>query len=264
MAGGSRQGINSLETGVRLFQELHRLGRPATLSELSKLSRMPPAKTHRYCVSLIRTGLMQQDARGLYAVGPFGFQFGHQRTDFELARQIAFAALPPLVRAINETAFLSEWAPSGPVILKIEESARPVSIRPNLRGSPPMWNSSSGRAFAAFLPRQEVEGVIEMQFVAQKQAEKLSAAQMTRRRRDFDRNLADARKYGIARSVGDLFPSLNAFSAPIFDRDARVILVLTSFGLTSSFPSTWDGKIPRALKQCAAELTARIGGRAPD
>ena len=32
MAGQQRQGINSLETGVRLFQELHRLGRPDVTS----------------------------------------------------------------------------------------------------------------------------------------------------------------------------------------------------------------------------------------
>ena len=262
MAGQQRQGINSLETGVRLFQELHRLGRPATLSELGKLSRMSPAKVHRYCVSLIRTGLMQQDARGLYGVGPYGFQFGHRQTDLELARQIAFAALPPLVRVINETAFVSGWGQNGPIILKVEDAAKPISIRPNWRGDLPLWNSATGRAFAAFLPAERLEKLIGAEFAEQRRTQKLSAAEITRRRRDFDRHISDTRKHSIARTTGERYPGLISFAAPIFDHEGSVILALTSFGLAaSSYSPAWDGIVPRALKQYAAELTARIGGR---
>jgi DNA-binding IclR family transcriptional regulator len=42
-----RRGIQSLEIGIRIFQDVHRLGRPVTLTELGRLSKMPPSKVHR-------------------------------------------------------------------------------------------------------------------------------------------------------------------------------------------------------------------------
>jgi DNA-binding IclR family transcriptional regulator len=263
LSGATQQGINSLETGVRLFQELHRLGRPATLSELSKISRMSPAKVHRYCVSLSRTGLMQQDARGLYGVGPYGFQFGHRQTDLQMARQIAFDTLPMLVHEIRETAFVSGWGQSGPIILKVEDAPKPISIRPNWRGDLPLWNSATGRVFAAFLPADRLERLMQVEFATQRRVEKLGAAEIIRRRRDFERQIAETRKHGVARTTGERYPGLISFAAPIFDHDGNVILAMTSFGLAAaSFSEKWDGPVPRALKVFATDLTARIGGKA--
>jgi DNA-binding IclR family transcriptional regulator len=263
MAGERQQGIGSLETGVRLFQELHGLGRPATLSELSRMSRMPPGKVHRYCVSLVRTGLVRQDGRGLYSVGPYGFQIGRTPGNLELARTLAAAALPRLVADIEETAFISAWGQTGPVILTVEEPPKPISMRPNWRGDLPLWNSASGRAFAAFLAPDKLAPLLDAEFAAQKRAEKLSATEITRRRRAFERHLAEVRKHGVARLTGERYPGLNAFAAPIFDRDGQVVLAVTSFGLATTFSPSWNGRIPRALRLFAEELTSRIGGRRP-
>jgi DNA-binding IclR family transcriptional regulator len=263
MASGEQQGIRSLETGIRLFQELHRLCRPATLSELSRLSHMPPGKVHRYCVSLIRTGLMQQDARGLYGVGPYGFQIRHAPADMELARTLAAAALPRLVAEINETAFLSSWGEVGPTIFKVEDPAKPISIRPNWRGDLPLWNSAAGRVFAAYMPDDKLGPLINAEFEAQRRSERLSAAEIERRRRTFDRHLGDIRKHGVGRTTGERYPGIISFAAPIFDRDGRVLLAITTFGLAASMSAAWDGSVPEALRTTARELTKRIGGRNP-
>jgi DNA-binding IclR family transcriptional regulator len=264
MARGQRQGIQSLEIGIRLFQELHRLSQPATLSELARLSGMPPGKVHRYCVSLIRTGLMQQDGRGLYGIGPYGFQLSHASSSLELARKLATAALPRLVRQIDETAFISSWGQKGPVILTVEDSPKQISIRPNWRGDLPLWNSATGRAFAAFLPPERLEPLIDDELWTQARVAKLSRSQVASRKRAFARHLADVRKYRIARTTGERYPGIVSFAAPIFDRDGAVILAITCFGLATTLASSWQGQVPQALKLAARELTHRIGGQPPE
>jgi DNA-binding IclR family transcriptional regulator len=264
MARGQQQGIKSLEIGIRLFQELHRLSQSATLSELARLSGMPPGKVHRYCVSLIRTGLMQQDGRGLYGIGPYGFQLSHAPSNLELARKLAAAALPRLVRQIDETAFISSWGQKGPVILTVVDAPKQISIRPNWRGDLPLWNSATGRAFAAFLPSELLEPLINDELSVQARAAKLSRSEVASRKRAFVRHLADVRKYRVARTTGERYPGIVSFAAPIFDCGGAVILAITCFGLATTLASSWQGQVPQALKLAAQELTRRIGGQSPE
>lgn len=252
----SQQGIRSLETGIRVFQEVHRLRRPATLTEIAKLSRMEPAKAHRYCVSLIRTGLLQQDGRGLYAVGPFGFTLSRQETDLDNARTLAVAALPGLVAKTGETVFVTSWGQTGPVIVKVEDAPKPIAIRPTTTGDLPLLNSSAGRVFAAYMDDARRDRLIETAL----DLAKVPTRERGRQRRDFLAHLDDVRKRGLARTTGERYPGLGSFSAPIFDHNGRVVLALTSFGLSATFPSAWNAALPRALHDCAMKLTKRIGG----
>lgn len=252
----AQQGIRSLETGIRVFEEVHRLRRPATLTEIAKLSRMDPAKAHRYCVSLIRTGLLQQDGRGLYAIGPFGFSLSRHETDLDNARALTVAALPHFVAQTGETVFVASWGQTGPVIVKVEDAPKPIAIRPTTKGDLPLLNSSTGRVFVAYMDEARRDGLIETALdLAQ-----VPTRERGRQRRDFLAHLEDVKKHGLARTTGERYPGLVSFSAPIFDHNGRVVLALTSFGLSASFPSAWNAALPRALRDCAMKLTKRIGG----
>jgi DNA-binding IclR family transcriptional regulator len=259
-----QRGIQSLELGVRMFQVVHRLGRPATLNELAKLSRMPPAKAHRYCVSLVRTGLLRRDGRGLYGIGPFGFQLAQAEASLDHARSLALGALPRLARELGETVFLSAWGETGPRILSVADADKPISIRPSMRHDLPLHNSATGRVFATYLSPARLEALLAAELESFRRKEKLSAADIASRRRAFARQLADVRRRGLARTTGERYPGLNSFAAPIFDRGGRVILVLTSFGLSPTFPPSWDGMVPRALRSAADDLTNQLGGLRPE
>jgi DNA-binding IclR family transcriptional regulator len=258
-----RRGIHSLEIGVDLFQHVHHLGRPVTLTEISRLSKMAPAKAHRYCVSLIRTGLLQQDARGLYSVGPYGFSMSHADLEKNHARALGIAALHGLVNEINETAFLSEWSLVGPRIIEVVDPVKPISIRPSTRGQIPLHLSAVGRIFTAFMDEQRVVSLIDAELARFRQEHKMTAAQARSRKQAFLKQLHEVRRRRLARSIGERYPGLVSFAAPIFDRHSRVLLALTTFGLTATLPPAWDGPVPRALLKCALELTNRIGGRTP-
>jgi DNA-binding IclR family transcriptional regulator len=255
----AQQGIRSLEAGIGVFRQVHELRRPATLSEIARLARMEPAKAHRYCVSLIRTGLLQQDGRGLYSVGSLGFALGRADSGLETARAIAIAALKDLVSETGETVFVSCWGQAGPVILKVEDAPKPIAIRPTTKGDLPLTNSATGRVFAAFMDADEVRRLAKTELAASGIPVRERAARL----REFGEHLVDVRKRGLARTTGERYPGLISFSAPIFDHKGHVAFALTSFGLLGSFPSSWNADVPVALRNCAARLTERIGGHRP-
>jgi DNA-binding IclR family transcriptional regulator len=258
-----QRGIQSLELGVRMFQVVHRLGRPATLNELAKLSRMPPAKAHRYCVSLVRTGLLRRDGRGLYGIGPFGFQLAQAEASLDHARTLALGVLPRLARELGETVFLSAWGETGPRILSVADADKPISIRPSMRYDLPIHNSATGRVFAAYMAPERLEKLLETELESLRRDKMILAKEIAPRRRALSRQIAEVRRRGIARTTGERYPGLNSFATPIFDRNSRVILALTSFGFAHSFPSAWEGVVPRALRAAASDLTDQLGGLRP-
>jgi DNA-binding IclR family transcriptional regulator len=258
-----RQGIQSLEIGIRLFQDVHRLGRTVTLNELAKLSGMPPSKTHRYCVSLIRSGLLQQDGRGLYGIGPYGFRLSHTDAERDHARTLGKSCLAELVRKINETVFLSEWGQVGPTLVSVADAPKPISIRPAAQGDLPLHNSATGRVYAAYLEPERLNTLLDAELERFRRDNKVSVADIAARKRALLRHLPEVRRRRLARSMGERNPGFNSFAAPIFDRQGRVVLSLTAFGPASTFPQAWDALVPCALHACAAELTKRIGGKPP-
>src|SRR5579883_2626882 len=73
----AQQGIQSVEVGARLLRALVDAPRAQMLRDLAAAARMPPAKAHRYLVSLARIGLVEQQLEtGLYDLGPFALALG--------------------------------------------------------------------------------------------------------------------------------------------------------------------------------------------
>ena len=72
-----RQGIQSIEVGFRLLDVLARNGRPMMLRDIAKGAGMPAAKAHRYMISFMRTGMIEQDSgSGRYLLGSYALDVG--------------------------------------------------------------------------------------------------------------------------------------------------------------------------------------------
>ena len=72
-----QSGIQSVETGGALLTALVASGAPMMLKDVAAAAGMPAAKAHRYLVSFIRVGLVEQDGTaGRYELGPLALQMG--------------------------------------------------------------------------------------------------------------------------------------------------------------------------------------------
>lgn len=253
----SRQGVQSIEVGVPLLQVLADHGAPMMLRDLALKAGMPAAKAHRYLVSFVRTGLVIQDAQsGRYDLGHLALELGLA----SLARLDAVRAATPVLDAlseeIGETVALAVWGNMGPTIVRWVESRRPINVNLRTGSVMPLLHSAIGLCFVSFSESPQVQARIEAELrINARAAESRGPAT----RPELDTLVAEARQHGMSRAVGSVLPGVNAFCAPIFDHEGRMVAAITALGPASLFPSSWSGQIPHAIAASAQTVSRRLG-----
>lgn len=242
-----RRGIQSIEVGGTLLQALARHAAPMMLKDLAREAGMNAAKAHPYLVSFGKLGLVEQDTvSGLYKLGPFALQLGLSALHELDAIRIAGERAAQLSRAIRQNVALVVWGNRGPTVVRILECNRSVHVNMRTGTVMSLSQSATGRVFLAYLPEHLTgellgeEGASEHELAAP---------------------LAEVRWRGMERAVGQPLPGINALSAPVFDYDGQLALVMTTLGPSASFDASWDGPLARELGACASEVSTQLGFR---
>jgi DNA-binding IclR family transcriptional regulator len=242
-------GVNSLETGLRVARVLARTGLPETLKDLSARAGMPPAKAHRYLVSLIRAGLAEQDLEsGRYRLGPLALELGLGALRGLDVLRFGGEAVTELRAATDETVMLCIWGNRGPVVVRWEESSRPVATNVRAGWVMPLANSATGRLFAAYLPQAATAPLLKEEF-----------ARIPQARTDYPVLLEEIRARRLSRVEGDLLRGVSGIAAPVFGIAGNMVAALTLVGIQGTIDIRWDGPMAKAVKQSAERLSRRLG-----
>jgi DNA-binding IclR family transcriptional regulator len=254
-----RQHVQSVVVGARLLEALIRRNDAMSLSAISKVADMAPAKAHRYLAGFIETGLItQSDTTGLYDLGPLSLDLGLAAIRRLDVVELAYPLMVSLREETGETASLSVWGNFGATLVRWVPSNAPVNITVNVGSVLPMLKSSNGRAFAAFLPSEIVDPLIDRDLA--EDAEDLAAAGI-QSRADVERILDSIRDTGIAAAVGLVVPAIASLSAPVFDRTNSIVAVLTIVGITGMISTEAESPVARQLQDTAARLSEMLGAR---
>ncbi|HEX9431962.1 MAG TPA: IclR family transcriptional regulator [Burkholderiales bacterium] len=246
-----RLGINSLEVGLRLAKVLGEHGLPLALKDLAAKAAMPPAKAHRYLVSLIRAGLAEQDREsGRYRLGPLALELGLAALGTMDVLKFGAEVIAELRAEIDETVLLAIWGNKGPVVARWEESTRPVATNVRAGWVMPLANSATGRLFAAYLPSAVTAPMLKAEFVRMPEA-----------KRGYAARLEEIRARGLSRVQGDLLRGVASIAAPVFGHGGGIVAVIAALGPQGGFDVGWDGAIACAVQRAARELSARLGYR---
>lgn len=251
--GRERPGIQSVEIGSRILAAMAEARQPLQLKDIARGCGMSPAKVHRYLVSLTRTTLVTQDGDGRYSIGPAAIALGLAGLYALDVVRIASDALMELRDSSGETAVLANWSDAGPVIIRIEESSRPVFMNVRVGSTLPIMRTAVGRIFAAYLPKHDTAALIE------------------RERRSIDRRgkrdnrpsaadvVATTQRHGIAVVEGDLVPGVTALAAPVFDHRARIIASIGLLGGQEHLHASATSHAATLLKRTADSISRRLG-----
>jgi DNA-binding IclR family transcriptional regulator len=251
------RGIQSIEVGGELLRALARSGEPMMLRDLAREAGMAPAKAHPYLVSFSRIGLIEQDeTTGRYEIGALALELGLISLRRLSAVRIATPRIAALAGQIDHAVSLAVWGTNGPTVVQIEEPGHPVHIVMRVGSVMSLLETATGRAFAAFLPPKTVNAALAagldrfgVGYNPKRAVKSPKVAEM----------LAEVRRHGLARALGDPLPGVNAFAAPVLDHAGHVALVITAMGPEATFDARWDGGIANALRDCVGEISKRLG-----
>lgn len=252
-----QQGIQSIEVGARLLRALAANGRAMMLRDLAKSAAMPAAKAHRYLVSFMRMGLVEQDANtGRYDLGGFSLELGLASLARIDAVRLATPILDDLCERIGETVALAMWGNHGATCVRWIEAGGPVTVTLRAGVVLPLTSSATGLAFAAFYRSPYMKKQIDAELRATTASTQTPIESLMR---NLDRQLVDIRHHGMARASGSLTPGINGFSVPVFDHSDRMVAAITSLGTMGHFKMDWDSPLATDIKDAAATLSKRLG-----
>ncbi|WP_171016114.1 IclR family transcriptional regulator [Ramlibacter sp. 2FC] len=250
-----RRGIQSIEVGGQLLLALGSHGRPMPLRDLAKAAGMPAGKAHPYLVSFGKLGLVTQDAAtGYYWLGPTAIQLGLVSLQMLNPVREATPYGEQLAEATGHSVALSVWGNHGPTIVRLVDPIYPLHV--NLRTGTVMSlaGTATGRLFAAYLPKQLIEESMREDY------KRLGPDIATPLKADeVEKQLAEVRRHGLSRSVSRPTPGVNSFAAPVFDYSGNIVLGITLMGSAGIFDPDWNGPQAKAVKDCAAEVSKRLG-----
>lgn len=252
-----RQGIQSIELGMGLLKVLADHGRPMKLRDLSAAAEMAPAKAHRYLVSFMRMGLVDQDAgTSRYRLGDFALHLGLSALRSLDPVQLASPILQDLCDEIHETVALAVWGGQGPTVVRTVDAGDAITVSLRTGAVLPLFTSATGRNFSTYCRTPAVKKMLEAEIQAYAGEQKLA---VTTVKRSLEKNLAEVRKHGIARATGSVSPGINGFSAPVFDHGGTMVAAITSLGALGNFDTEWDSSIARAIRRAALGLPQKLG-----
>jgi len=252
-----RQGIQSIEVGFRLLDVLAKNNRSMMLRDIAKGAGMPAAKAHRYLVSFMRIGIVEQDAgTGRYDLGAYALDLGLSGLGRLDPVRLAGPVLDSLCETIDETVALAVWGTHGATIVRIVDAGSPITITLSPGTVLSLSRSATGRAFAAFYRSPLLKKMIDEELHEQALSSKTAISTC---RRQLEKTLSEIRERGLSRATGSLTPGINGFSAPVYDHSERMVAAITSLGSVGEFDVEWDSPTARAMQQAAADLSHRLG-----
>jgi len=250
-----KHGVQSLEIGMGLLRAMMNGQRSMMLKDIAAAADMPASKAHRYLVSLIRAGLVEQDPMtSRYDIGPFALNIGLVAIDRLDRIRLGLTAIAELRDEINETTALAVWGDHGPVIVRWERPRRPITVNVVTGTALNLLSSASGRVFAAWMAKDAVDRQIA------REMKTLELPPDLKTRADVDAMLARVRADGFASVSGyHLIAGVEAAAAPVFNFRGEITIAMLVVGVKDMFDMSPEGEVVAALKRSAHALSMRLG-----
>ena len=258
-ANPPRQGIGSLEIGLRILDTIAESPRPVTLKNLSDRLSLSPSRLHKYLVSLLRMGHIAHDTGNGYTLGRSCLTLGVAAIRRIDPIRLVFSAAQEQNKASNRTVSVTTWHGHAPLVIKWLDSTSPVAvnIRLGLELSP--FFSVSGRIFLASLPHERREEILEQFFQHPPALPRHGGRALEREQ--FRQHLLQVRNDNLCCFYGDYLPDLNVAGSAIYDINGHISSAVSLIGMACDTDITSGSPLRQQLITCVQKVTDEICGQ---
>jgi DNA-binding IclR family transcriptional regulator len=250
----SSHGVQSLEVGVVVLRVLIESGTAMMLKEIAAAADMHPAKVHRYLVSWVRAGLVEQDVENSkYDLGPLAINLGLAAVDRLDRVKLGLRAITDLRNLTNETTALAVWRDAGPVVVRWERPRRPITVNVLTGNTLSMLGTSTGRVFAAWMPPDTIRPLLERELLQGRSSEFTTLEQV-------EPVLQKVREegYSFVRD-SDYSGMVMGLAAPVFNFKNDISLAVVVVGVEGISDLGPQSLAVAELKRIASDLSRRLG-----
>lgn len=254
-----KHGVQSLEVGMNILKAMATGRRSMMLKDIALAADMPPSKVHRYLVSLIRSGLVEQDRlTSRYDLGPFALNLGLVALDRLDRIRLGLNAITELRDRSNETISLAVWSENGPVVVRWERPRRPVTVNVVTGTNLQLLTSAAGRVFGAWLPEHQTEALLRREIESGKSPDGITTLAEARAL------LAEVKAQGMAIISNHYFArGVEAAAAPVFNFKNEITMAISVVGVEGSLDLGAESRTLAELRRSAQALSTRLGA-SPD
>jgi len=247
-------GVQSVEVAGHILKTLASFDGPQTLTALSHAAGLSSAKVHRYLVSLIREGFVEQSAiDGRYDFGGAARTVGRAAMNRLDIVRIGTPLLGNLRDELQETVFMGVWTPQGPMVIEWFDIVRPVSVILRPGSILPLYSSALGLICAAYLPPDIIERALKAEAPQPLlRSRKLSKAKQIEMQEQVRRN-------GFSVVQGDLINGLDAVAVPVLNYRHELVACLAVVVSSGQYDFSGSGRIVHALKAAASRFMRSLG-----
>ena len=254
-----QRGIQSIEVGLRVLQALTEQRRPLPLKDIGRLADMAPAKAHPYLVSFMQGGLVKQNPlTGHYELGPGALQLGLAALQQLDPLTEASQGAAQLAAASDLSIALAVWGQLGPTVVRLDEPRYPLHVNLRVGTVMSLFNTITGRVFAAYLPEKMVRSMLE-----DEHRRVVGGTSASFDAPEVQALLGEIRATGMGRGVSMPQPGVNTLCAPVFDAAGHIALVMTMIGPQGVFDAEIDSAAGELLREHARRTSLRLGHSVP-
>ncbi|HKX21683.1 MAG TPA: helix-turn-helix domain-containing protein [Rhizorhapis sp.] len=255
-AGRGSKRIKSVEIGYRVLLAVQRGPGAVKLSEVAKRCGLSSGAAHNYLTSLVNTGLVEQEERGRYRLGPSAFALSlasfRQLNGYDVMRDAAQA----LHRQTGQSTAVTVWSQGGPVSVYIQRSENVGSFEFR-SGHLPMLQSGAGLLFMAYLAEHYTSELIRAELGESGNSDDA-----------IKKVIAAAREAVLPKGYAQYNyegPDHFALSAPVWTEDGRIPFILSivvHHAVDDATCAAWIEELRHSAYQ-ASLLLNRIGSDGP-
>ena len=240
--------VGSVARAIALLDALSESEGGVRVNELARRIGVNPSTASRLLATLEAGGLVERTSAGPYRLGLKLVALSDRVLGQLDVRDLARPRLSWLVRETGETATLS--VPGGGEAITVDFVPSPSSVVSLARlGRPSVAHATAvGKVMLAFGPAAP-----SGELVAFTERTITDAAALAE-------ELDSVRAAGIAESLGEREPDLNALAAPVIGRGGELVAILGLQGPAARLPASTRGTLRKPLLQAAGELARALGG----
>ena len=251
---GIEGGVRSVQIALDVLEAVAFSNEELGVTQIADRLGLTKGSVHRHLLTLVDRGYLNQNSStSRYSVGPKSRLLARFAPETDLV-QLSEGPMRDLRDQLGQTVVLSSMTPRGALVVATVSSSSTIEIGVRQGSELSFHSSAQGKVLLAHAPHLFQKRVLARELT------KFTDKTITEPAL-LEADLLRFRKQGYAPAPEEAMLGINAVAAPIFDKTDAAVAAVAVVGSIQFLPPTPDQKLIGALRDCAEQISRRIGYR---